>query len=822
MTSSSPRLLRVALLSPPFASLTYSLPAHFAFWDFVPGLRVAVPVGRSVRAGVVLGPGQLLPEGIEARDIVWPLELSPLLTRGYVTLAENLASRQMAHVGQVLATLLPAGLKLAKATLSFRHGGKKLKYPLSKLSEAPMSHAELAVAWRGGEAMLAVSSAEPEPAYRLMVDPPWPVRPAASAQLAALEMLFARGQATPSQMRETLGPGISQALKTLEDKGHIILGPPPEEPEEETVFGQPEGRPPLTESQRAALDALLPLLTQGRIGGELAEPLETGAPDGPGGSGGPGCAGAHGVAGGVRLVHGVTGSGKTRLYFELASHVLSLGRSVMLLAPEVTLAAALRDRARSWFGFEPVYSHGYLSPARRERTFRESAQSRSPRLVIGTRSALFLPVPDVGLIILDEEHDASFKQDERLPYQAKEVAFFRARQDEALLLLGSATPDVKTYQSALDGSTPMVVMPSRAGAGRLPEVELVDLTPRDRAVQLGCALDPQTGAGLLTAHSVQTLGETLARGDQAMILLNRRGYSPLIFCLDCEKVLRCPSCEVSLTYHKGRERLVCHYCGQSFGFPRPCGTCGGCNFLPMGEGTELLEEQLTAVLPPETAVARLDRDAARRAGRAEAILEDFARGRSQVLVGTQMLTKGHDFPDVTLVVVADGDMGLNLPDYRASERCFQMLVQVAGRAGRGEKPGRVLIQTRNREDPFWNFVRNADYQGFFALEIEKRRKYAYPPFVKLGLVRASYPRDFESGAEAISELARALRGVPGVRVLGPAPAPISVVRDRLRFNCLLKAPDWPSIRQCYAQALRALGRSSKLRLQLDLDPVDMM
>jgi len=789
MTLPPAPLVRIALLSPPFAALTYSLPPHFSGWDFQPGLRVAVPMGRSVRAGVVLGPAEPLPQGIVTRDVIWPLELSPLLTPAYVRMAENLASRQMAHVGQVLSTLLPAGLKIAKATLAFRHGGKKLKCLLSKLTEAPVSLADLAIAWRGGEALLNFSSAEREPAYRLMVDPPWPVRPAASAQLAILEMLFARGQATPSQLREVLGPGISQALKTLEGKGRIILGPPPEEPEEEPVIGEPEGRPPLTGDQQSALDELLPLLAAG--------------------------------TGGERLVHGVTGSGKTRLYFELAGETLRQGRSVMLLAPEVALAAALRDRARSWFGFDPVYSHGYQTPLKRERTFRESALSRTPRLVVGTRSALFLPVPNVGLIILDEEHDSSFKQDDRLPYQAKEVAYFRARQDNALLLLGSATPDVKTFQAALDGSTPMVAMPSRAGAGRLPEVELVNLVPRDKAVQLAQRLD-KDGVGLLAATSIAELESTLARGDQAMILLNRRGYSPLIFCLDCEKVLRCPSCEVSLTYHKGRERLVCHYCGQSFGFPRPCSSCGGCNFLPMGEGTELLEEQLSAALPPETAVARLDRDAARRAGRAEEILADFAKGRTQVLVGTQMLTKGHDFPDVTLVLVADGDMGLNLPDYRATERTFQMLVQVAGRAGRGEKTGRVLIQTRNPEDPFWNLVRNADYNGFFAQEIEKRRKYGYPPFVKLGLVRASFPRDFESGQEMLMELARALRGVAGVKVLGPAPAPIAVMRDRRRFNCLLKAADWPSIRQSYAKALRAVGTSSKLRLQLDLDPVDMM
>lgn len=790
MTDSQPRLVRVALLTPPFSALTYSLPPHFAGWDFPRGLRVAVPVGGSLRAGVVLGEAGSMPEGVQARDIVWPLELSALLSPAYVTMAENLASRQMAHPGQVLATLLPAGLKTAKASLAFLHGGKRFKSGLNKLSEAPLSLAELAVAWRGGEALLHVSAAEPDPAYRLLVDPPWPVRPAAKAQQAVLELLFTRGQATPAQVRQALGPGVSQALKTLEARGHIVLGPPPEEPEEEHAPAVSEGRPELTPGQQAALDELAPLIEAGQ--------------------------------GAQRLVHGVTGSGKTRLYFELAERALRQGRSVMLLAPEVALAAALRNRARAWFGFDPVYSHGYQTPARRERTFRETALARSPRLIVGTRSALFLPAPDVGLIILDEEHDASFKQDERLPYQAKEVAFFRARQENALLLLGSATPDVKTYQAALDGAAPMVVLPTRAGAGRLPEVELVEMQGRGQGVQVGRGALERERAGLLTARSVAELGETLARGEQAMILLNRRGYSPLLFCLDCEKVLRCPSCEVSMTYHKGRERVVCHYCGHSAAFPHPCGSCGGCNFLPMGEGTELLEEQLSAVLPAEAEVARLDRDAARRAGQAEAILDGFAAGRSSVLVGTQMLTKGHDFPDVTLVVVADGDMGLNLPDYRAAERSFQMLVQVAGRAGRGEKPGRVLIQTRNSSDPFWNLVKNADYTGFFAQEIEKRRKYLYPPFVKLGLVRASFPRGFEEGGDAIAELARALRGVPGVTVRGPAPAPIAVVRDRVRFNCLLKAQDWPSIRQCYAQALRALGRTPRLRLSLDLDPVDMM
>ncbi len=782
--------LRVALLSPPFSILTYTVPPRFQGWELPRGLRVAVPMGNSLRAGVILGVEDTPPEGIALKDILWPLELAPLLNGAYVELAENLAARQMSGVGQVLSTLLPAGLKTSQAQLTWREGGKRRKLPLNRLGDATAQRLEeLATAWRGGEVELALAAMDRDQTYRLQVDPPWPVRPAATAQLAVLECLFTRGQATATQLREALGPSITAALSTLEAKGHIILGPPPEEPEETATFDAPVGRPPLTPEQQAACDALLPLLANGQ--------------------------------GGERLIHGVTGSGKTRLYFELAEACLKSGRSVLLLAPEVALASALRSRARAWFGFDPVYSHGYQTPARRERTYRDAAMIRTPTLVVGTRSALFLPLRDLGLIILDEEHDASFKQDERMTYQAKEVAYFRARQDSALLLLGSATPDVKTFHAAREGLTPMLSLEHRAGPGTPPEIELVDLAPRDKAVQLSRKLD-KSGAGLLAAKSLAELHGAVERGEQAMILLNRRGYAPLLFCLDCEQVVKCPSCEVSLTYHKGRERLVCHYCGQSYGFPSPCGKCGGCNFLPMGEGTEMLAEQLSTVLPADVPIGRLDRDIARRAGRAEAILAEFEQGKTRVLVGTQMLSKGHHFPDVTLVIVADGDVGLNFPDYRAAERAFQMLVQVAGRAGRGDLPGKVLIQTRNPLEPFWNFVLNADYHGFFDLELAKRLKYSYPPFVKLGLVRASYPRQWEHGPEALALLAAGLRATGGVRVLGPAPAPITMVRDRLRFHCLLKAPDWRLIRNAFAEAAHRVGRNSKLRLQLDLDPLDML
>ncbi|GAB6036016.1 primosomal protein N' [Fundidesulfovibrio butyratiphilus] len=780
--------VKAVLLSPPFGVLTYSVPALFSGWDLPPGLRVAVPVGGSLRAAVLAGRDERPPEGVSLKDILWPLERSPLLSPDYVAMAENLAARQSIFLGQVLSSLVPAGLRTARAHLTWRSGGRRVKLGLGQLSGLEEGRlAELALAWRAGEVELAFAAMDRDLAYRLGVDPPWPVRPAAKAQTGVLECLFARGPMTAKALREALGPSAAQALVKLEAKGCVLLGPAPDDPEETPEIQPPGAPPPLTDEQRLALEEMSPLVGHGQ----------------------------------TRLVHGVTGSGKTRLYFELAAKCLEQGRSALLLAPEVALAQALRSRARAWFGFDPVFSHGYQTPAKRERTFREMGRERGPRLIVGTRSALFLPVSNLGLIVLDEEHDASFKQDERMNYQAKEVAYFRAMREKALLVLGSATPDVKTYHAAREGLLPVSVLAKRAGPGRLPDIELVNVADKDKAVLL--RFDGQRDrAGLLVERSLRELRETVDRGEQAIILLNRRGFAPVLYCLDCETIVGCPNCQVSLTYHKARERLVCHYCGLSQPFPRPCASCGSTSFLPMGEGTEMLADQLTAALPPEVALARLDRDAARRAERAEAILDDFAKGRTQVLVGTQMLSKGHDFPQVTLVIAADADLGLNLPDYRARERAFQMLVQVAGRAGRGERPGKVLIQTRTLQDPFWEYVRQADYRGFFEDELARRRKYGYPPFVKLGLVRASYPRDWECGPEVLSALAKDLRGVPGVRVLGPAPAPIPLVRNRLRFHCLLKAQDWPAIRQAYAKAVHGAKGPGKLRLALDLDPVDML
>lgn len=805
-----PKFVQITLLSAPFASLTYEVPPWFAFASWPAGLRVLVPLGRSVRVGVVDGPAGSLPEGVQAKPVLWPMEAAPILDARYLDMARNLAGRQSRHVGQILGTLLPLGLRSGKASYEVREEGFWKSLDVKRLKALPdEAKARLARLWEEGGMRPKSAGERSESVCVLAVEPPWPVRPGAKRQIAILDHLYDQGASTPSRLRKVFGADVGPALKRLAAVGAVVLredcaadlpeacapcAPRASQSGRAAVCGRAFFASPLTPEQETAFDALRRAMTA--------------------------------FSGEIRLAHGVTGSGKTRLYLELVRECLAAGREAVLLAPEVALASQLLRSVTAAFPEEPVaFTHGYLSPSRREAVFRSVAGAGGPRIVVGTRSALFLPLRNPGLIVLDEEHDASFKQDERLAYQAKEVAFFLSRATGALLLLGSATPDVKTFYAARSGAVPMVSMRERVGEGGRPEVEIVDMRGAAKVASIAGQRETGDRAGILTEQAAGALRQTVERGEQAIIMLNRRGYAPLLYCLSCEQTLRCPECELALTYHKGRERLVCHYCGLTRDFPAPCTTCGGAEFLPMGVGSELLEEQLAGVLPSGVSVLRLDRDSAKKTGRLDEIIASFAAGEAQVMVGTQMLSKGHHFPNVTLVAVADGDMGRNLPDYRSAERTFQLLVQVSGRAGRGDAPGKVLIQTRNPEDPFWKFVLEADYEGFFEAELAKRQKYLYPPFAKLGLIRMSFPREYEKGLSAVSALAAGLRerAKPlGVTVLGPAPAPLAVIAGRRRYNCLLKSDDWGAIRQIFAAGLAVVGRSSHLRLHLDLDPVDML
>uniref|UniRef100_I2Q281 Replication restart protein PriA n=1 Tax=Desulfovibrio sp. U5L TaxID=596152 RepID=I2Q281_9BACT len=792
----------VALTAPPYSLLTYTLPPGFEPEEFPRGLRLLVPVAGTLRVGVVWETGAPPPAGVTLRPALWPLERAPLGDAAYLELVENLASRHLATPGRILGLLLPKGLRTSRMVFEVDESGLPRRLTSLALSRlGPEARLALVDPWRRGGMRCRLAEDANDPLCTLSADPPWPVRPGAARQIALLDLLCDLGPMPLSDVKKRLGQGVLPLLRRLTSLGLVRLdagqsaGPKAACVVREATPSQDlASAPPLTAEQAAALDALAPVLSN---------------PDGA-----------------ARLVFGVTGSGKTRLYMELAARTLALGRRVLLLAPEVALAVKLHRAATLALpGHDSLLYHGYQPPAVREAAFRRAAGNDAPRLVAGTRSALLLPLRDIGLIVLDEEHDGAFKQEDRLPYQAKEVAFFRARQAGALLVLGSATPDVKTFHAAREGHVPMVRLSQRVGGGGMPAIELVDMRGASKLTSVAGSRETGDRTGILTDRAAEELARTVAAGDQAMILINRRGYAPLLFCLDCETPVRCPACELSFTYHKDRERLVCHYCGASRPHPSPCPGCGGASFLPMGVGSELLEEQLSGVLPAGTAVARLDRDVARRPERAEAILEDFASGRAQVLVGTQMLSKGHHFPDVTLVVAADADLGRSLPDYRASERTFQLLTQVAGRAGRGSRPGRVLIQTRTPGDPFFTHVLAGDFEGFFELELSRRRRLCYPPFTRLGLARLSFPREFEEGFGCVAAAGEAMRRAAaplGVRVLGPAPAPLALVAGRRRFHCLLKAPDWPAVRQVFAAARQALAGVAQVRLVLDLDPVDML
>ncbi len=800
-----PQFVQAALLSAPFASLTYAVPDFFAHHPFPRGLRVLVPLGKTLRAAVIESHAGAVPQGVRIRDLVWPLETEPLLDEIYLDMARNLAGRQMLSLGGILGNLLPTGLRTSKTFFETLEAGLWKSLDAKRISGLPEARKrELARLWDEGGMRPKISGQGGEPLFALAAQPPWPVRPGAKSQLAILDRLYDQGPAPVSRLRADLGAQCVAALKRLVEMG-VVRPVHDENPSGGEIEALDEAglapdcgaacfAAPLTPDQETAMSALNPALDA--------------------------------FSGEIRLLHGVTGSGKTRVYLELARRCLAAGRRVALLAPEVALAAQLLRSVKEAFpGERVVFTHGYLPPSRREAAFREAAAENGPRIVVGARSALFLPVRDPGLIVLDEEHDASFKQDERMAYQAKEVAFYIAKRTGALLVLGSATPDVKTYFAAGAGAAPKVVMQTRAGEGQRPEIEIVDMRGAVKTTLTSRERETGDRAGVLTGRAAEALRETVKRGEQAVIMLNRRGYAPLLYCLSCERTLRCPQCDLALTYHKGRERLVCHYCGLIKDFPSPCPDCGSADFLPMGVGSELLEEQLAGILPAGARVLRLDRDSSRKTGRLDEIIAQFAAGEAQVLVGTQMLSKGHHFPKVTLAVAADADMGRNLPDYRSAERTFQLLVQVCGRAGRGGAGGRALIQTRNPEDPFWKFVIEGDYEGFYESELEKRRRFSYPPFSKLGLIRLSHPRDDGKGAALVAGLGSVLReqaAAAGVTALGPAPAPLGLIAGRLRFNCLLKAKDWPAIRRVFAAVKAAAPSSGDLRVSLDLDPVDML
>lgn len=513
----------------------------------------------------------------------------------------------------------------------------------------------------------------------------------------------------------------------------------------------------------------------------------------------------------VMLLHGVTGSGKTEVYLRSVAAVLARGRQALVLVPEIALTPQMVERFTQRFGTGVALWHSRLAAGDRYRIWR-SVLAGEKTVVLGTRSAVFMPLPEPGLIILDEEHELTYKQEDQPRYHARVVAGWRAARHGAVLLLGSATPSLESYRLARAGRYALLNLATRVDGRSLPEVRLVDLREE---VHRG-------RTGLFSAVLAEALRENLERGAQSLLFLNRRGFHTVLICRACGSSLRCPHCAISLVYHRSG-RLKCHYCNHTRPEPRVCPECGG-QLQHFGAGTEQVEEEVQR-LCPGARVLRMDADTTSRKGAHGRILAAFAGGEADILVGTQMIAKGLDLPRVTLVGVISADQSLHVPDFRSAERTFQLLTQVAGRAGRGRVPGTVIAQTYNPDHYSIRLAAAHDFPGFWAAESLLRRQHGYPPFGHLIRVTLADARE-ERAREAADRLAGSMRGGEGCgwEVLGPAPAPVTRLKDLYRWHLMLKGERGPELRKTLNDALGRFEASGSLpaRVSVDVDPYWML
>ncbi len=492
------------------------------------------------------------------------------------------------------------------------------------------------------------------------------------------------------------------------------------------------------------------------------------------------------------LLRGITGSGKTEVYLHVIADILAEGRGAIVLVPEIALTPLLVRRFRARFGDQVAALHSAMTEGERLDQLAQVAQG-SRRIVVGPRSALFAPVADLGVIVVDECHDSSFKQQNGLRYHARDVALARAKAANAVCVLGSATPGCEEMLLAQEGKLHLTELHARATGGSLPVAHIIDLRESPRLRD-----EKEDRPSLLSVELVAAVAETVARGEQAILLHNRRGFATSMLCQTCGATLDCPDCSVTLTWHRNQGRLRCHLCDHSVSADTSCPACNGHNLLGIGAGTERIEETL-ALAVPQVRMARFDRDTA-SGQRLHETLEKFARHELDVLVGTQMLAKGHDFPAVTLVGVVLAESGLQIPDFRAAERTFQLLTQVAGRAGRGQKPGRVLVQTYMPDHPAIQAALRHDHAGFVQTELLARQRFGYPPFVHLALLETRHLD--ESRAQAAMHVLVERARATGVEVRGPLYAGVAKVRGIWRWHALLRSPD----RRPLHAALRILER----------------
>lgn len=773
-----------------FRQFTYAVPENMAFLDR--GWRVVVPFSGQKVEGFVVERCPLPQEpGLLAKIkyVEAALGDSPWFDSEMLATATWLADYYMCNLAEAMRLFVPGKTSIRRQAV--RDGAGRLLYYAyaERLKEKTVQAFALTEA--GREALEAGLLAK-----------------RARAQHGALAVL---ADATEwLSAAELDAKGVSRAvLKALCERNYVAQ-------REKRVLRNSYARPAglaesfqLTSEQQRAVASITTAIDRNDAAADAAAQ-------------GVACAGAQESAGGVAaktvgkqqetfLLQGITGSGKTEVYLRAAAHAVDAGKQVLMLVPEIALTAQLVKRFQAWFGEQIAVAHSKLSQNERGDVWYRM-RTRQAQVLIGVRSAVFAPFADLGLVIIDEEHETSYKQEERPNYHAREVARTRCRNTGAPLILGSATPDITTYHKALAGEYTHLRLTQRPNGSQLPAVHLVDMR---KELQ-------EKNYSVLSRKLQQALVTTAAEGEQAIVLLNRRGYSTFVMCRDCGHTITCPHCAVALVYHSANEDMRCHYCGNTAPVPTECPNCHSRRIKFFGTGTQKAEAELEQL--PEVRVLRMDQDSTMAKFAHEEILRQFASGASNVLIGTQMVAKGHDIPNVTLVGVLSADSALNLPDYRASERAFSLLTQAAGRAGRGTRPGQVIFQTYDVENEIIQLAAKQDYDGFARIELKAREEYFYPPFAQM-LKLTIWDKSDGEGLALAQRLVFYLQRLQlegklsaELQISGPFPALVSKVRDLYRFNIVIKAKDLTEVKQ----AILGSEFKEQKNIYFDVDPVSVI
>ncbi|MBF2451151.1 primosomal protein N' [Listeria welshimeri] len=513
------------------------------------------------------------------------------------------------------------------------------------------------------------------------------------------------------------------------------------------------------------------------------------------------------------LIHGVTGSGKTEIYLQTIEAKLKEGKEAIVLVPEISLTPQMVERFKSRFGSEVAVLHSALSSGEKYDEWRK-IERKEARVVVGARSAVFAPLENLGIIIIDEEHEASYKQEDNPRYHARDVAIWRANKYQCPVVLGSATPSLESFARAKKGVYTLIELPSRVNDRAMPEVSVVDMREELR----------KENRTEFSTELLEKIKDRIAKKEQTVLMLNRRGYSSFVMCRDCGYVLECPNCDISLTYHQSSNQMKCHYCGHEERVPQKCPSCEGEHIRYFGTGTQKVEESLTKLIP-EARVIRMDVDTTRTKGAHEKLLKSFRNHEADILLGTQMIAKGLDFPDITLVGVLNADTMLHLPDFRASERTFQLLTQVSGRAGRHERTGEVVVQSYNPEHYSIEFAKKHDFIGFYNHEMQLRKMGSYPPFYYLTMINVSDENEMKA-IRTIQEMAQFLRGKlgPDAVVLGPVPSTITRIKNKYRYQCIIKYKIEPDLKKELKTLITHYQKDQQkgLTITIDVQPYVLM